>query len=86
MVEGAPHPDLAHKFIDFTLSPESQQQIAKTMLLGPVNKTVKLEPAVAEKVPYGAEEVEKLEHLDISAINKNLQALTARWTAMVGSR
>jgi len=86
MVEGAPHPDLAHKFIDFTLSPESQQQIAKTMLLGPVNKTVRLDPAVAEKVPYGAEEVEKLEHLDISAINKNLQALTARWTAMVGSR
>lgn len=86
IVEGAPHPDLAQKFIDFTLSPESQKEIAQTMLFGPVNKTVRLEPEVAAKVPYGAENVEKLEHLDISAINKDLQALTSRWTAMVGGR
>ncbi|MFH1556753.1 MAG: ABC transporter substrate-binding protein [Pseudomonadota bacterium] len=86
IVKDAPHPELAQKFIDFTLSPESQRQIAEAMLLGPVNKTVTLDPAVAAKVPYGPEQVEKLEHLDISAINKDLQALTSRWTAMVGGR
>jgi putative spermidine/putrescine transport system substrate-binding protein len=86
IVEGAPHPELAQKFINFTLSPESQAQIAETMLFGPVNKTVKLDEAVAAKVPYGADEVAKLEHLDISEINKNLQSLTSRWTAMVGRR
>jgi putative spermidine/putrescine transport system substrate-binding protein len=35
-------------------------------------------------VPYGEKEVTSLLHLDIGPINQNLQALTARWTAMVG--
>lgn len=86
IVAGAPHPDLAQKFIDFTLSPEAQQMIAESMLLGPVNRTVKLDEATAAKVPYGEKNVSALEHLDIGPVNDKLRELTARWTAMVGGR
>jgi len=84
IVEGAPHPDLAQKFIDFTISPEAQKMIAESLLLGPVNKTVKLDDKAAARVPYGEKEVTSLLNLDIGPVNQNLQALTARWTAMVG--
>jgi putative spermidine/putrescine transport system substrate-binding protein len=84
IVAGAPHPDLAQKFIDFTISAEAQKMIAENLLLGPVNKTVKLDDKAAAKVPYGEKEVSSLLNLDIGPVNQNLQALTARWTAMVG--
>lgn len=84
IVEGAPHPDLAQKFIDFTISPEAQKMIAEKLLLGPVNKTVKLDDAAAAKVPYGDKNVNALLELDTGPMNKDLQSLTARWTAMVG--
>jgi len=84
IVAGAPHSDLAQEFINFTISPEAQKMIAENLLLGPVNKTVRLDDKAAAKVPYGEKEVTSLLHLDISPINQNLQSLTARWTAMVG--
>lgn len=84
VVAGAPNAELAQQFINFTLSPEMQQEIAKSMLLGPVNRTVKLDPATAAKVPYGAKEAEALVHLDMDPINANLAPLTAKWTRMIG--
>lgn len=84
VVANAPHPDLAQKFIDYSLSDEAQQDIAKTMLFGPVNKEVKLDAAAAARVPYGKDQVEGLIRLDTTKITQNLDALTARWTAMVG--
>ncbi|MBX9709722.1 MAG: ABC transporter substrate-binding protein [Xanthobacteraceae bacterium] len=84
IVANAPHPDLAQRFIDFTISPESQKQIAESMLLGPVNKTVKLDDAAAAKVPYGEKNVSALLNLNIGPINKDLQNLTARWTSLIG--
>jgi putative spermidine/putrescine transport system substrate-binding protein len=54
------------------------------MLLGPVNRNVKLSPADAAKVPYGEKDVAALQKLNIEKINADLQKLTARWTAMVG--
>lgn len=84
IVADAPHPDLAQRFIDFTISPESQKQIAESMLLGPVNKTVVLDESAAAKVPYGVKNVTALLNLNIGPINKDLQNLTARWTALIG--
>lgn len=84
IVAGAPNPDLAQKFIEFTISTEAQEMIAKSMLLGPVNRNVKLSPENAAKVPYGEKEVAALQKLNIDKINADLQKLTARWTAMVG--
>lgn len=84
VVAGAPHMDLAQKFIDFTLSLESQQQIATGMLLGPVNKHVKLDPATAAKVPNGAEKVESLLRFDMDPVNSNLGSLSERWSKMIG--
>jgi putative spermidine/putrescine transport system substrate-binding protein len=84
IVADAPHPDLAQRFIDFAISAESQKQIAESMLLGPVNKTVKLDDAAAAKVPYGEKNVSALLNLNIGPINKDLQSLTARWTSLIG--
>jgi putative spermidine/putrescine transport system substrate-binding protein len=84
VVAGGPNPDLAQKFIDFTLSPEMQQQIAKSMLLGPVNRTVELDAATAAKVPYGPKVVENLVHINMDPINANLGPLTSRWTRTIG--
>jgi putative spermidine/putrescine transport system substrate-binding protein len=84
IVAGGPNPDLAQKFIEFAISTEAQEMIAKSMLLGPVNRNVKLSPADAAKVPYGEKDVAALQKLNIEKINADLQKLTARWTAMVG--
>lgn len=84
IVAGAPNPDLAQKFVNFAISVEAQEMIAKSMLLGPVNRQVKLDDAAAAKVPYGEKVVGSLQKLDISKINADLQKLTSRWTAMVG--
>lgn len=84
VVKGAPHAKLAQEFVNFALSPEAQQQIAKTMLLGPVNKDVKLQPDAAANVPYGEKEVQALVHVNSDPINSNLQQLTQRWSSIIG--
>jgi putative spermidine/putrescine transport system substrate-binding protein len=86
IVQRAPHPKLAQEFVNFTLSDEAQQMIAKSMLFGPVNRDVKLSPEDAAKVPYGKNEVNALLRFDMASVNGNLEKLTARWTAMVGGR
>lgn len=85
IVAGAPNLNLAQKFIEFAISTEAQEMIAKSMLLGPVNRNVKLSQEDAAKVPYGEKEVASLQKLNMDKINSDLQKLTARWTAMVGS-
>ncbi|HYC37235.1 MAG TPA: ABC transporter substrate-binding protein [Usitatibacter sp.] len=51
IVAGAPHPKLAHAFLDHLLSEEVQYSIAKELGFGPVNANVKLPPDIAAKVP-----------------------------------
>jgi putative spermidine/putrescine transport system substrate-binding protein len=82
IVKNGPNAELAHKFINFALGVSAQEQIAKTMLLGPVNQKVKLDAAVAAKVPYG-ETAKKLWIIDQDPINKDMKALVQRWTTVV---
>jgi putative spermidine/putrescine transport system substrate-binding protein len=52
---------------------------AKIIGAGPANRTVKLDPDVAGRVPYGEEQIKKLVMLDWSTILKNQSAWTERW-------
>jgi putative spermidine/putrescine transport system substrate-binding protein len=85
IVKKGPNPDLANKFINLALSVEAQEQIAKTMLLGPVNRKVKLDAAAAAKVPYG-DAVKKLWIINQDPINANMKQLVEHWTKVVSKR
>lgn len=51
---GSKKAELAHKFIDITLSADFQKCFAEKQYSGPTNKIVVLPPDLASKVPYGA--------------------------------
>lgn len=83
IIKHAPHPTLAHLFVDFMLSPEAQEVIATKMLFGPVNRKVHLDAEAAAKVPYGSAVIDKLRVIDGAPIYENLAPLIQRWNAMI---
>ena len=85
VVKNGPNPKLATKFINEALGVEAQKEMAKRLLLGPVNRKVELSPEVAAKVPY-RESTEKLWLIDQDPINANIKTLTERWTEVVSSK
>jgi putative spermidine/putrescine transport system substrate-binding protein len=76
-------PKLSQAFIQYLLSPEVQAMQAQAIGLGPVNKTVKLTPEVAARVPYGPEQVSKLTAMDWATINQHRAEWTERWNRSV---
>ena len=62
----------AEKLMDYVVSPEAQQVIAKKIYSGPVNKTVVLPDELAKIIhPYGAKEVDTLINPDWNLILKD---------------
>src|SRR5690606_2325370 len=57
---------VAQEFIQFLLSPEAQAVFADGQAWGPVNSKTELTPEVAAHVPYGPEQIGKLEAVDYS--------------------
>lgn len=80
----APHPDLAQKFVDFALEPDSQAAMAKVAMMGPVNRNTKLPDDVAATVPYGPKAIDRLQFVESDHLNATLDDVTNRWTRMVG--
>ncbi|AMV47585.1 ABC transporter substrate-binding protein [Paraburkholderia caribensis] len=76
-------PKLSQEFIQYLLSPEVQAMQAQGIGLGPVNKTVKLTPEVAARVPYGPDQVSKLTAMDWATINQHRTEWTERWNRSV---
>ena len=76
-------PQLSQQFIQYLLSPEVQAMHAQAIGLGPVNKTVKLAPEVAARVPYGPDQIAKLTTVDWTAINPQRAEWTQRWNRSV---
>jgi putative spermidine/putrescine transport system substrate-binding protein len=76
-------PKLSQEFIQYLLSPEVQAMQAQAIGLGPVNKTVKLTPEIAARVPYGPEQVSKLTAMDWTTINQHRAEWTERWNRSV---
>ena len=79
VIEGAPKPDLAQKFLSFILSPAIQAAFAQKYGSGPTNRTTQLDPATAASVIFGEEQVRELIALDWSVINANRTEWTRRW-------
>jgi putative spermidine/putrescine transport system substrate-binding protein len=83
IIKGRPNQDLAYKFIDMMLSKEEQENTAKFIGLGPVNKEAKLDTDLAERVIYGQANVDHLFFPDWKVINANRAAWTERWNKEV---
>ena len=77
-VAGAHDDPDAQAFVDALLSPEVQTILAETGT-GPVNKAVKLTPAQAAGLPYGADQIAQLIAFDWPAINAKRDEWTKRW-------
>jgi putative spermidine/putrescine transport system substrate-binding protein len=79
LIKGAPHPNLAHEFINWVLSDEIQMIIAKDIRLGPTNKNVVLDSATAAGLVYGEQLVSKVLAFDSIAIARAMPIWLDRW-------
>ena len=79
VIEGAPKPALAQRFLSYILSPPVQAIFAKQYGAGPTNRATELEPGVAAKVIFGEEQVKQLIVVDWTTINASRAEWTRRW-------
>jgi putative spermidine/putrescine transport system substrate-binding protein len=76
VVKNAPNAELAQKFVNFILSEKTQVEFSHALFNGPVNKNVKLEGDITDKIVYGEEEIAKLVKVDWEYVNNK----RAEWT------
>jgi putative spermidine/putrescine transport system substrate-binding protein len=76
VVKDAPNAELAQEFVNFVLDEEAQLLFANSLFDGPVNKNVKLEGDIVDKVVYGEDEIAKLIKVNWEVVN----AKRAEWT------
>lgn len=76
-------PELSQQFIQHVLSPEVQAIQARENGFAPVNQTVRLEPEIAARMPYGPEKVSALIQVDWDTINQKRSEWTTRWNRTV---
>jgi putative spermidine/putrescine transport system substrate-binding protein len=86
VVKGRPNQDLVYKFIDMMLSKEEQENTAKFVGLGPVNKLAKLDPETAKRVVYGSDAINRMVIPDWEVVNANRAAWTERWNKEIERR
>ena len=79
-VAGAADKPEAQTFIQYLLSPEAQAVLASGAGLGPVNKTVELPPEKRVGIPYGPEQMNKLQVIDWDTVNQHREEWNKRWT------
>ena len=60
ILKSRPNQDLAYKFIDMVLSREEQENTAKFVGFGPLNRDAKLDSETASRVIYGSEYVSRV--------------------------
>ncbi len=85
VVKGTKQKRLANEFINAMLGPEAQEVWAEHFKFGPYNKTVKLKPEIAKKVPYGPAQIGKLMKVDWDTINQMRREWTERWNKEIES-
>ena len=86
IVKGRPNQDLAYKFVDMVLSKEEQENTAKFVGLGPLNRLAKLDAETAARVIYGSESVAKMVIPDWEVVNANRAAWSERWNKEIERR
>jgi putative spermidine/putrescine transport system substrate-binding protein len=77
--KNAKNPDLARKFINYALAPESQVGFAEAYASAPTNRTVTLDADLADWMPYGEEEIDSLITPDWTALLPVQDQLTEQW-------
>ncbi|GAA2824137.1 ABC transporter substrate-binding protein [Nonomuraea rubra] len=82
VVKGAPHPDLAQKFVNALLEPAIQRKLAAEGYDGPTVTDATLDAALAARV-VGPEQAAGMTPLDWKDVNGNRAAWTDRWTKEV---
>jgi len=85
LVRGAPEPDLGAQFINFGLTAEVQQALAKGCIAGSVNKTVELPAEMADRAPINADARKNLHVVDWASINDRRSELLDRWNREIAS-
>jgi putative spermidine/putrescine transport system substrate-binding protein len=84
IVKGTKNKALAQKLVDYSIGAEAQGEIAKRLLLGPVNTKTQLSAEVDKKMPWGpGGSVKNLRIVDAVAILDNRDAWTKRWNQEV---
>lgn len=84
IVKGTKNKALAEKLVNYAVGPDGQSQIAKLLLLGPVNVKAKLDPETDKKMPWGPNgSVKNLRIVDALAILDNRDEWTKRWNQEV---
>jgi putative spermidine/putrescine transport system substrate-binding protein len=78
-VAGSDVAELSRQLILYLLSPEVQAALAEQAGWGPVNRQVTLAPAVAGRVVYGSEAIDRLIRVDWPEINAARPDWTRRW-------
>jgi putative spermidine/putrescine transport system substrate-binding protein len=81
---GSENVELAHKFIDFILSTEIQQQNAEQGVDAPVSTEVELTPEQAEMWTYGDDKIASLNRLDYGKLNAAKTDWVDRWNEIFG--
>ena len=76
---GANKPE-AQTFLQYLVSSEIQVVLATGSGLGPVNKTVQLPPEKQAGIPYGPEQMGKLQVIDWDTVNEKREEWNRRWT------
>ena len=70
----------AQSFLQFLLTPEIQVVLATSAGLGPVNKQATLPPEKQAGIPYGVEQIGKLQVIDWDTANEKREEWNKRWT------
>jgi putative spermidine/putrescine transport system substrate-binding protein len=74
---------LAQQFMQYLYSPEVQGILAETQAWGPMNSKTELSGEIAARVPYGPEQIAKLQAVDYTIINQRRVEWTNRWNRTV---
>lgn len=74
---------LAQELLQYLLSPEVQERVARGYGYGPVNKNASLTEEEAEGIPYGPAQVGELRVIDWDYVNPIREEWNTRWTREV---
>jgi putative spermidine/putrescine transport system substrate-binding protein len=85
VIKGAPHPKVAQLLVNYILSEKTQTTLAQKVLIGPLNREVKLEPEVAARVVYGLEQIQKLIVPDLEYVAEQRPAWVERFTKEIAT-
>jgi putative spermidine/putrescine transport system substrate-binding protein len=84
IVKGTKNKATAEKLVNYVIGPQAQGEIAKRLLLGPVNVKTKLDAETDKKMPWGpGGSVKNLRIVDALAILENRDAWSKRWNEEV---